>query len=185
MQKKQNVKITLAPLTVEDREQFILDNQQAFKYGAMEEFGLRDDHYEEDGEIISRQTIENCIDNGTAYRIRENGRNVGGVVLKIDEKTRHNHLDLLFVSPDAHSKGVGYAAWQEVERLYPETRVWETCTPYFETRNIHFYVNKCGFHIVEFFNCRHPDPHDPETGEEENYEEGGGMFRFEKQMPGR
>ncbi|ADD42351.1 hypothetical protein Snas_2674 [Stackebrandtia nassauensis DSM 44728] len=27
-------------------------------------------------------------------------------------------------------------------------------------RNIHFYVNKCGFHIVEFFNEHHPDPHD-------------------------
>lgn len=29
-------------------------------------------------------------------------------------------------------------------------------TPYFEVRNIHFYVNKCGFHIVEFFNEHHP-----------------------------
>ena len=177
--------ITLTLLTDDDREQFILDNQRAFRYGAMEEFGVRDDHCEEDGEIISRRTIENCIDSGTAYRIRENGRNVGGIVLKIDRETRHNHLDLLFVSPDAHSKGIGYAAWQEVERLYPDTKVWETCTPYFETRNIHFYVNKCGFHIVEFFNSHHPDPHDPETGEEETYENGGGMFRFEKQMPGQ
>jgi len=174
--------ITLTRLTSDDREQFILDNQRAFKFGAMEEFGVRDEHYEEDGEIISRRTIEESIDNGVAYRIREDGRNVGGVVLNINEKTQHNHLDLLFVLPDAHSKGIGYAAWQEVERLYPETQVWETCTPYFETRNIHLYVNKCGFHIVEFFNSRHPDPHDPETGEEENYEEGGGMFRFEKRM---
>ena len=60
--------------------------------------------------------------------------------------------------------------------------VWETCTPYFETRNIHFYVNICGFHIVEFFNSHHPDPHDPETGEMETYEDGDGMFRFEKLM---
>ncbi len=60
----------------------------------------------------------------------------------------------------------------------------EDSTPYFETRNIHFYVNKCGFHIVEFFNSHHPDPHDPETGEENNYEgeDFGGMFRFEKRM---
>ena len=35
----------------------------------MEEFGLRDDHFEEDGEIISRETIEQSIDNGIAYRI--------------------------------------------------------------------------------------------------------------------
>ena len=71
-----------------------------------------------------------------------------------------------------------------MERLYPETEVWETCTPYFETRNIHFYVNKCGFHIVEFFNAHHPDLHDPEAGEENNYEgeDFDGMFRFEKRM---
>ena len=176
--------VTLTQLTDDDREQFILDNQRAFKFGAMEEFGNRDDHMEEDGEIISRKTIEDSIDGGVAYRIREDGRIVGGLVLTIDEETQHNHLDLLFVTPDAHSKGIGYAAWQEVELLYPETLVWETCTPYFETRNIHFYVNKCGFHIVEFFNSHHPDPHDPETGEENDYagEDFDGMFRFEKRM---
>lgn len=30
-------------------------------------------------------------------------------------------------------------------------------------RNIHFYVNRCGFHIVEFFNSHHPDPNDPDA----------------------
>ena len=119
-------KITLTKLTADDREQFILDNQRAFKYGAMEEFGERDDHFEEDGEIISRKTIEHSIDNGVAYRIREDGRIVGGLVLTINEKTQHNHLDLLFVDPAAHSKGLGQAAWKEVERLYPQTKVWET-----------------------------------------------------------
>ncbi len=164
--------ITLTLLTGDDREQFILDNQRAFKYGAMEEFGERDSHFEEDGEIISRKTIENSIDHGAAYRIRENGRIVGGLVLKINEKTQHNHLELLFVSPDVHSKGFGTAAWKEVESLYPETKVWETCTPYFEKRNIHFYVNKCGFHIVEFFGNCHPDTQDPETGDKEDFEIG-------------
>ena len=183
--------ITLTRLTDDGREQFILDNQRAFKHDAMEEFGMRDDHLEEDGEIISRRTIERSIDGGVAYRIREDGRIVGGLVLKIDEETQHKELELLFVNPEAHSKGVGYAAWQEVERLYPETLVWETCTPYFETRNIHFYVNKCGFHIVEFFNRHHPEPDDPE-GAESDEEHGNepmrdrdGMFRFEKQMKQR
>ncbi len=177
-------KITLTLLEKEDREQFVLDNQRAFFYGAMEEFGVRDDHFEEDGEIISRKTIENSIDGGVAYRIREDGRIVGGLVLKINEETQHNHLELLFVSSAAHSKGIGTAAWKEVERLYPETKVWETCTPYFDTRNIHFYVNKCGFHIVEFFNSHHPEPYDPEVGEKDRYEDDAfdGMFRFEKKM---
>ena len=45
--------------------------------------------------------------------------------------------------------------------------------------NIHFYVNRCGFHIVEYFNEKHPDPHDPEGGKGEDFD---GMFRFEKVM---
>ena len=49
--------IQLIPLDPEDREQFISDNQEAFNYGALEEFGRRDDHFEDDGEIISRETI--------------------------------------------------------------------------------------------------------------------------------
>ena len=180
--------ITLTLLTNDDREQFILDNQRAFKFGATEEFGMRDDHFEEDGEIISRETIERSIDAGIAYRIREDGRIAGGLVLQIDENTQHNHLDLLFVLPEIHSRGIGFAAWQAVEHLYPETRVWETCTPYFEKRNIHFYVNKCGFHVVEFFHHFHSDPHDPEASEENgNDTDDGfeGMFRFEKQMKRR
>ena len=35
--------IHLIPLEESDREQFIKDNQEAFRYGALEEFGLRDD----------------------------------------------------------------------------------------------------------------------------------------------
>ena len=46
--------IILTPLHPDDREQFISDNQKAFNYGALEEFGRRDDHFEEEGEIISR-----------------------------------------------------------------------------------------------------------------------------------
>jgi hypothetical protein len=40
-------KVTLVPLNPDDREQFIQDNQEAFNYGALEEFGLRDNHFEE------------------------------------------------------------------------------------------------------------------------------------------
>ena len=175
--------IYLSLLDPNDREQFIKDNQFAFKYGALEEFGCRDAHFEEEDEIISRQTIETSIDEGTAYRIMDDGTPVGGLVLKTDG--RHGELELLFTAPNVHSKGIGYAAWCEVEKMYPQIEVWETCTPYFEKRNIHFYINKCGFHAVEFFNKRHPDPHDPETGET-NDSSGNdgfdGMFRFVKRM---
>ena len=73
--------IMLEKLKDSDREQFILDNQEAFNYGALEEFGRRDDHFEEDGQIISRDTIERSIDSGEAYRIVCDDQNVGGVIL--------------------------------------------------------------------------------------------------------
>lgn len=178
-------KVTLVPLSSNDREQFILDNQWAFKYGALQEFGKRDDHINFEGEIISRKTIERCIDapDRETYRIVVDGKKVGGVILRIDKETHHNELEILFTIPDEHSKGIGYGAWQAVESLHPETVVWETCTPYFEKRNIHFYVNKCGFQIdqfwCEYFAPEHDMPdmeeHDPDEGPDE-------MFRFVKVM---
>ena len=177
--------VTLVPLTTDDREQFILDNQWAFKYGALQEFGERDNHIDDDGEIISRRTIESCIDNpqNETYRIVCDGKRVGGLILKIDPKTNRNHLEILFVAPEAHSKGIGYGAWLAVEALHPETEVWETCTPYFEKRNIHFYVNKCGFQIDEFW-CEYFQPSEPMPDEEEHDPDEGPdeMFRFVKIM---
>lgn len=92
---KQDIK--LVPLQENDREQFIKDNQEAFKYGATEEFGVRDEHFEEDGEIISRATIEQSIDEGEAYRIMLDGQNVGGVIVKTEGDKGDLHI--LFVLP--------------------------------------------------------------------------------------
>lgn len=172
--------VTLVPLMEKDVERYIADNQEAFNYGALEEFGLRDDHFEDDGEIISAETIRNAIDDGEAYHIVLNGRIVGGVVVKVDGD--RGELELLFVSPKAHSKGIGYSAWCAVEKMYPQVRIWETVTPYFEKRNIHFYVNRCGFHIVEFYNSHHPDPNDPDAANANGEQFPDGMFRFEKKI---
>ena len=178
-------KVSLVPLTEDDREQFILDNQWAFKYGAMMEFGERDDHMDGDGEIISRQTIERCIDapDREAYRIVADGKRVVGVILRINKETHRNELEILFVSPEEHTRGIGYGAWLEVEALHPETVIWETCTPYFEKRNIHFYVNKCGFQIDQFW-CEYFKPeHEMSDGDEHSPDEGPDeMFRFIKIM---
>ena len=165
----------------DDREHFILDNQEAFNYGALQEFGCRDNHFEEDGQIILRETIKQSIDHGKAYRIILEEKKVGYAVIKVDGEK--GSLDALFVSSDAHGKGVGYAAWCQIEKLHPEVKIWETITPYFEQCNIHFYVNRCGFHIVEFFNKFHPDPNEPEADVKEFDEQfPDGMFRFEKRI---
>ena len=177
---RSDIGVRLVPLERDDREQFILDNQKAFNYGALEEFGMRDDHLEEDGQIISRETIEKSIDSGIAYRIMDGDKKVGGAVIRIDGI--RGELDLLFTSPNVHSKGIGYAAWCEIERLHPEVEIWETVTPYFETRNIHFYVNRCGFHIVEYYNRYHKNPNEQCESSEDMQDNMDGMFRFEKRM---
>ena len=175
-----NTKVALVPLTADDREQFILDNQWSFKHGALMEFGERDNHIDDDGEIISRKTIERSIDDpqNETYRIVVDGKKVGGVILKIDKETNINELEILFTSPDEHSKGIGYGTWLAVEALHPETKIWKTCTPYFDKRNIHFYVNKCGFQIDEFW-CAYfrPDHAVPDNAPDDGPDE---MFSFVK-----
>ena len=173
--------IRLVSITSDDKEQFILDNQRAFKYGAQEEFGMRDDRMEEGEEVISRKTIERCMNGEQAetYRIVSDGVVVGGLILQIDQQHAKGELEILFVNPEAHSKGIGQAAWKAVEALHPEIRVWETITPYFEKRNIHFYVNRLGFHIVEFWNKYQHGPAVPEDIEE-NWSEDDEMFVFRK-----
>ena len=206
----EKIEVKLIPLRPEDREQFILDNQWAFKYGAQQkmteqreqsqacldyaesqrnssdaQFGMRDEHCEEGDEVISRSTIEGSIDGekAEAYRIFCDGEKVGGLVLSIEKDVQKGELELLFVNPNAHSKGIGQAAWQAVERLHPEIKVWETITPYFEKRNIHFYVNRCGFHIVEFWNKHFHGPTIPEE-EEGHWSEDDEMFLFRKEITG-
>ena len=171
--------IRLVSITPDDKEQFILDNQRAFKYGVQE--GMRDDRMEEGEEVISRKTIERCMNGVQAetYRIVCDRKVVGGLILQIDQQHAKGELELLFVNPEAHSKGIGQAAWKAVEAMHPEIRVWETITPYFEKRNIHFYVNRLGFHIVEFWNKHQHGPAVPEDIEE-NWSEDNEMFVFRK-----
>ncbi len=72
------------------------------------------------------------------------------------------------------------AAWQVIEANYPDAQMWETHTPCFERRNIHFYLHKCGFKIVEFFSEHHREEHD--LTDEFKDINSSGFFRFEKIM---
>lgn len=73
---------------------------------------------------------------------------MGGAIVTLEASTQRNTLDLFYLLPNSLGRGVGYRAWQAIEQAYPATRVWVTHTPYFEKRNIHFYVNKCDFKIA-------------------------------------
>lgn len=165
----------LVPVTKDDLKQFKADAQRAFQTGFENRFGKTEQT------VLPEQDIDRSLYAGgaVAYKAVADGEMVGGAVVVIQEETQHNHLDLLFVKDGVQSRGIGKAMWFAIERLYPQTKTWETCTPYFDRRNIHFYVNVCGFHIVEFFNEKHPMPDTPEDFIGDGHE---GMFAFRKQM---
>lgn len=156
--------------------------QKAFAVAVIETFG----DYDDDEPIPSDKDIQESFDapGAVVYHFIQDGKKVGGAVLQIDSENHHNSLNLFYVSPEHHSQGIGLSAWKTIEAQYPDTVLWETGTPYFEKRNIHFYVNKCGFKIVEFYNEHHSDPHMHRNGleDEKKLPSGDDFFRFEKVM---
>lgn len=178
--------ITLDLASPADLPRFRKELQEAFAIAVKETFGPADD-----GPIPSDEDVAASFEapNAVVHRILEDGRWVGGAVVSIDVATGHNSLDFFYVRAGELGRGIGRKAWTAIEAAYPDTKVWTTHTPYFEKRNIHFYVNVCGFHIVEYHNARHPDPNHPEPNhpepgnpDQQKLPDGGGMFRFEKRF---
>ena len=160
----------LTELEPKDVDQFKLDIQEAFQKGFEAVYGITDDT------ILPEEDIEKSLQakGAIAYKAVVDGQMIGGAVIVINEKTQCNQLHLLYVKHGIHSRGIGKMIWDRIEQLHSKTEIWETCTPYFEKRNIHFYVNKCGFYIVEY---------QREINEEGFLGDGGdGMFVFKKWM---
>lgn len=180
MHTMREVRVRLEPVVSADYPQFRRDIQEAFSVAVVEEFG------DQGGEPIpSDAELEAAFaaPGALVFHVVSGDVRVGGVVLEIHPETQRNCLVFFFISPAFHSCGFGSAAWREVERMFPDTVVWETVTPYFEKRNVHFYVNKCGFAAVEFFNRFHPDPAvPPMRGNGEPVPGSDEFFRFEKRM---
>lgn len=169
------MKFEIQPVSNGEMGRFKQDMQEAFQKSFETAFGKTDEIILPEKDIAQSLHAQGAY----AWKALVDGEPAGGAVVVIDEETQHNHLDLLFVKWGVQSKGVGKRIWFALEALYPQTRVWETCTPYFERRNIHFYVNVCGFHITEFFNEKHPMPDTPE----DFVGDGNlGMFLFQKVM---
>ncbi len=163
----------LLPLDPCDLPQFKRDMQEAFQLGAEAFFGA------DTGTVLPESHIDASLaaPGAQAWKAVLDGAMAGGAVVSAEGAS--GHLDFLYVKQGVQSRGVGRRIWFAVEQAYPEVQVWETFTPWFEKRNIHFYVNVCGFAAVEFFCARHPDPHAPDVS-------GGNgedaMFRFVKRL---
>lgn len=133
--------IHLIPVSEQEKQTFISDVQEAFQVGYEEKCGPCPET------ILPTEDIEASFQakGAEAYFAVSDGEIVGGVIIVIDRESNQNHLDLLYVKVGCQSRGTGQAIWRKVEALHPETEVWETHTPYFEKRNIHFYVNRLAF----------------------------------------
>lgn len=152
--------------------------QDSFSVAAEAEFGRP---LEEP--IPSDEDIEKSFNTTGAvtYWIMAEEQRVGGAVVVIDIMSGRNYLSFFFIATSQQGRGLGLKAWQAIEKEFPRTQVWETVTPYFEKRNIHFYVNRCGFKIVEFYNKYNPD-HNQDSHQIHRDAEEDEMFRFEKIM---
>lgn len=110
----------------------------------------------------------------TLLKIYSDTKLVGGAMIDIKEP-HVGSLELFFIAGNIEGKGIGLQAWKAIEKMYSDVRIWETMTPYFQKRNIYFYVNKCGFHIVEYHNKWNPIMEDGVPVEDE-------MFVFRKEI---
>lgn len=171
--------LTLSPITTaEEKSTFIREVQEAFQLSYEEVFGK----YEKT--ILPLEDIEESFaaEGACGYVAEVSHTRVGGAIVAIDEATGFHSLHLLYVCPGVQNAGYGHRIWQAIEAMYPRARLWETHTLCYDKRNIHFYVNRCGFRIVEFFHPGHPDPHQQGDTAGNIPPENNYFFRFEKAM---
>ncbi|WP_352397552.1 GNAT family N-acetyltransferase [[Clostridium] aminophilum] len=159
----------LVPVEDSDLADYKHDMQEAFQLGAA---SLEKDL---DEEILPESHIDKSLNakGSLAYKAVVDGQMCGGAIVIIDGS--HGHLDFLYVKNEIQSNGIGQQIWNAIEYEHPEVTHWETCTPYFDTRNLHFYINCCGFSAVEFYNPKHIDPNAPEGDDGKDM-----FFKFEK-----
>lgn len=168
--------VTLRPARAEDLPRFGRDLRDAFL------LAIRQQPWAEGAAVPDEADIEESAGatGAAVWRVMADGVWAGGAIVQIDPQTHRNQLDLFYVAAGMQGRGIGQTAWLAIERQYPQTRLWETHTPWFDRRNIHFYVNKCGFRIVEYFNRLHQLPDGPDLAA---LGHDGGMFRLEKAPP--
>lgn len=170
----------LVLLRLENREAFKVEMQQAFQKGYTDYFGPTKDI------VLPFADIENslCTDGAVAFEVTdaESEERLGGCIVVISQDGKCGSLHLLYTKVGYQNRGAASFLWREIEKRFSTVKEWETHTPYFDIRNIHFYVNRCAFHIVEFYNDHHPEPQEHFSNEGKDPTGGLGMFRFKKMM---
>lgn len=165
----------LIEIRIDQIPAYMQEMQEAFQKGYEAKFGASNELVLPFSDIRESLHAPHAI----AYEVIEGEERFGGAIVAFSDDGEHGDLHFLYTRVGKQNRGVASFAWRTIEALHPDVKVWETHTPYFDTRNIHFYINRCGFHAVEFFNAHHPDPNDFDL-REVNPMGGDGFFRFEK-----
>jgi ribosomal protein S18 acetylase RimI-like enzyme len=90
-------------------------------------------------------SVEHMLENirlYDCYTIAADGRCIGGMVA-FRKEPDHYHLDLIFIDPACHDRGIGTQAMQFIEAAHPAA-LWTLDTPQYAVRNQHFY-EKLGY----------------------------------------
>lgn len=107
----------------------------------------------DDGSFLRKWGLEA---DSKSYALYAEGQLVGGIILFLHPNGREGTLGCLFIDSIHHGKGFGREAWFKTELMFPHIHIWHTETPALSFRNHCFYINTCGFHVVEI-----SDPHSP------------------------
>jgi GNAT superfamily N-acetyltransferase len=86
------------------------------------------------------------MNDGICYVIEADEQSVGGILI-YDEGAGHAHLELIYLDPAQHSRGIGSQALKQLEALHPTMTLWTLHTPAWALRNHHFY-EKLGYNKV-------------------------------------
>lgn len=167
------MQLELRLLAERNLDDFAREMQEAFQLVVEEGF-------ENDGlPVLPRQDIDAALVRRDACALEAvvGDERVGGAILFLDEEGREHECAFLYVKKDAHGRGVGTSLWKAIEGRYPDASAWRLCTPYFEIRNIYFYLKKCGFHIVDLF--------EDDCESQQGFQESSLMFSFVKRLDGR
>ena len=128
------MRILIEPATPADAERLVAVQIAAFHHDAVIYPGVAI------GGPPGYDSVENLlqkIKEGDYYKIMVEGQIIGGIAV-FDLGEGHFHLDLLYIEPAYHNRGIGTQAMHFIEGTYHATK-WSLHTPGYAIRNQHFY----------------------------------------------
>lgn len=133
-------KVELIRLCAEDAAQYLLMQQAAFQPLLTKYRDYGTSPAQEDLASVQARLTNPLAD---SYFIRWDGQIVGALSILRKREERHR-LSRIFILPQMQGKGIGRAAMEAMEALYPEADSWELDTIAQEVANCRLY-RKMGY----------------------------------------